>query len=410
MTRGTDPDTASDGFSRRKMLRTIGGLGALAALTPLIAACGGDDDEEAGGEGETREEEGADVNLARYTSDTPGGSVRLLSWELFADDSFTTAFEENAKVDVVPTYFGSFDEMFGKLRSGGGKSYDAVATASDVIVPLAEGGALAPIDVSSLPHYNELRPQLRQAEMWQYQGKQYAIPLDWGSTVFLVNTKKLGEQPGTLPYEMLFDPSLRGRVTSMDDISVLYTTAVYMGHKNYWDLTNEQLTDVQGLLVDKFVPNVRKFAATFADEANLFANNEVDLAWGWTGVIRAELLNVNAAHVTEHIVEPAMPWYVDTLSAVAGSPNLDAVAAWADYNLRPDVAAKRFELMGLPTVVPGAAQHLDDQMQERSYLKEGQKSFWEGLNPDLQWHPVPRRALYQEVWNSVKTGEKKFPG
>jgi spermidine/putrescine-binding protein len=194
----------------------------------------------------------------------------------------------------------------------------------------------------------------------------------------------------------------------MDDLSVLYTAGVYLGHPQFWDMTDEELADVQKFLVEKFLPNVRKFAATFADEANLFGNKEIVIAWGWTGVIRAALQAINIDYVTEHVITPAMPWYVDTISAVADSPNLAAVNAWIDYNLLPDVAAKRFALQGLPAVEPDAAQYMTAEQQAASYLTPEKEAFWSQLDPNLQWHPVPRRALYQQVWNSVKAGISEF--
>jgi len=382
-------------MTRRDLLGSGALLGLSAVVGPsLLAGCSSDSSSS------------GKVAQAAYT-DGVHDSVRYLCWEQFADKSFTSDF--NAQVGAVkPTYYGSFDEMFGKLRAGGGSSYDACTTASDIIQPLADANELAPIDVASLPNYGKLRQQLQTSDLWNVGSSQYAIPLDWGSTVILVNTKTVGEQADVLPFDMLFDPKFQGRAACMDDLSVLYTMGVYRGVEKFWDMSDEELADLQSFLVENFLPNVRKFAVTFADEANLFANDEVDIAWGWTGVIRAELLRIDASYVTEHVIQPAMPWYVDTISPIADSDHLDAVAAWINYNLDPKVAAQRFAVTGLPCVVPEAAQYLTDAQQQQSYLTAAQESFWTDLDPNLQWHPVPRRSLYQQVWNSVKSGIKEF--
>jgi spermidine/putrescine-binding protein len=342
---------------------------------------------------------------ARTAEDVAGGKVegevRFLTWEAFDDPSFTADFESEF-APVNATYFGSFDEMFGKIKSGGGNAYDIVMTASDVVLPLVDAGDLAPFDESKLTNYGNLREQFQHSPQHMKDGELYAVPADWGSTVLLVDTNELGEQPTVLPYDMLFDPELRGRVATMDDQAVLWTTAVYLGHNEFWDLSDEQLDDIQAFLIDKLVPNVRKFATTFADEANLFANQEVALAWGWTGVIRAELAAVGADHVTEHNIEPSMPWYVDTYSLVADSPNIEAAHAWVNYNLRPDVSGQRFSALGLPAVVPEAAEHMSPEEASLSYLD--QPEFWESLDVTLEWKPIRRRDRYQEVWNSVKAG------
>jgi spermidine/putrescine-binding protein len=197
-------------------------------------------------------------------------------------------------------------------------------------------------------------------------------------------------------------------VTTMDDLSVLYTAAVYMGYHEFWALTDRQLADMQKLLVDKLLPNIRKFSSTFSDQANLFANKEVDLAWGWTGVIEKSMQEINVDFVTEHQITPAMPWYVDAISAVADTKNPGGVGNWINYNLDPKVSAQRFESNGLPTVVPKAVDFLSPQDQQLSYLTPDTSSLWTNLDQKLQWRPVDRRSLYQQVWNSVKSGIREF--
>lgn len=377
---------ARKNISRRSVFRAATGAAAVLAGGSVLQACGSQEPAQSAG--------------VKFT-DTASGDVKYLCWEGYADQSFVGDYQGPK---IVPSYYGSFDEMFGKLRSGGGAAYDAVTTASDIVIPLAKAGNLAPIDVSSMPNYKNLRPQLQKSEMWMHNGEQYAVPIDWGSTVFLVNDQTLGKMDETLPFELLFDPKLRNRVTAMDDLSVIYTAAVYLGYKKFWDLTDQELAEVQKLLVDKLLPNVRKFSLTFADQANLFANKEVDLAWGWTGVIKAALLAVNADYVSEHQITPTMPWYVDTISAVAKTDNPEGVAHWINYNLDAKVSAARYKIMGLPTIIPSAAEHLTPDEQKLSYLTPDRESMWSNLDPDLQWHPVQRRSKYQDVWNSVKSG------
>ena len=66
-------ELADDPQSRKRFLRMVGGAGAAGALTLLIAACGGDDDEGAGNSGATPAAEGkstkgskGDLEIANY--------------------------------------------------------------------------------------------------------------------------------------------------------------------------------------------------------------------------------------------------------------------------------------------------------------------------------------------------------
>ena len=87
-------------------------------------------------------------------------SLNLLVWEGYADPSFIKAFEDENHCKVSASYMGSSDELVAKLRGGSAGNYDVISPSSDVATSIATAGLAAPLDLSKIPSYSQLSPQL----------------------------------------------------------------------------------------------------------------------------------------------------------------------------------------------------------------------------------------------------------
>ncbi|MGB9286712.1 MAG: extracellular solute-binding protein, partial [Candidatus Sulfotelmatobacter sp.] len=92
------------------------------------------------------------------TKKTP--ALNLLVWEGYADPSFVKAFEEQHHCKVSASYMGSSDELVAKLRGGSAGNYDVISPSSDVATSIAAGRLAAPLDLTKIPSYGQLSPQL----------------------------------------------------------------------------------------------------------------------------------------------------------------------------------------------------------------------------------------------------------
>ena len=70
------------------------------------------------------------------------------------------AFEEQNHCKVTASYMGSSDELTTKLRGGSAGNYDVISPSSDVATSIAAAGLAEPLDLSKLPSYSQLSPQL----------------------------------------------------------------------------------------------------------------------------------------------------------------------------------------------------------------------------------------------------------
>ena len=97
-------------------------------------------------------------------------TLNLLVWEGYADPSFVHAFEEKYHCKVSASYMGSSDELVAKLRGGSAGNYDVISPSSDVATSIAEAGLALPLDLSQIPSYGQLSPQLTSLRPGPHQG------------------------------------------------------------------------------------------------------------------------------------------------------------------------------------------------------------------------------------------------
>jgi putative spermidine/putrescine transport system substrate-binding protein/spermidine/putrescine transport system substrate-binding protein len=106
-------------------------------------------------------------------------TLNLLVWEGYADPSFIQAFEEQNHCKVSASYMGSSDELMAKLRGGSAGNYDVISPSSDVASSVATAGLAAPLDLSKIPSYGQLSPQLTSLPLVRANGQVYGVPFMW---------------------------------------------------------------------------------------------------------------------------------------------------------------------------------------------------------------------------------------
>lgn len=328
-------------------------------------------------------------------------TLNLLVWEGYADASFVRGFEQQHHCKVSASYMGSSDELVAKLRGGSSGNYDVISPSSDVATMIATAGLADPLDLSRIPAYGQLSPQLTSLPLVRISGKVYGVPFMWGPDPMIYDTTAFAQPPDS--WNVLWDPKYRGKISVWDDLSTVYMAAQVLGFDKpdptqLYNLTDEQLEAVKKKLLE-LKPNIRKMWSTGGELTNLFQNHEVVAAMGWP-LNTADLRKLNFP-VGETIPKENTTGWIDHLMITAGSENKDLAYEFLEYM----VEAKTQKLVTDKTHYvpsnPQAAQfmtpdevktlHLDDvdNYQKRLYF----------------WQNVPRRAKYNEIWNEVKAAQ-----
>lgn len=328
-------------------------------------------------------------------------TLNLLVWEGYADVAFVKTFEEQHHCKVSESYMGSSDELVAKLHGGSAGNYDVISPSSDVATSIATAGLAAPLDLSKIPAYSQLSPQLTSLPLVRVKGNVYGVPFMWGPDPLIYDTTAFSQPPDS--WNVLWDQKYKGKISVWDDLSTIYMTAQILGYNKpdpsqLYNLTDEQLDAVKKKLLE-LKPNIRKMWSTGGELTNLFQNHEVVAAMGWP-LMTNQLRKIHFP-VGETIPKENTTGWIDHLMITAGSENKDLAYEFLAYMIEAQTQKKVTDVTGYTPANPQAAQwmtrdevkslHLDDvdNYQKRLYF----------------WQNVARRAKYNEIWNEVKAAQ-----
>src|SRR6266576_2779545 len=328
-------------------------------------------------------------------------TLNLLVWEGYADPSFVRGFEEQCHCKVSASYMGSSDELVAKLRGGSAGNYDVISPSNDVAAMIASAGLAAPLDLSKIPSYTRLSPQLISLLLVRVNSQVYGVPFMWGPNPLIYDAKAIPHPPES--WNVLWDPKYRGKISVWDDLSTVYMAAQILGYDKpdpgqLYHLSDEQLEAVKKKLLE-LKPNIRKMWATGGELTNLFQNHEVVAAMGWP-LNTAELKKQNFP-VGETIPKENTTGWIDHLMITSASENKALAHKFLEYMVGARTQKKVTDVTHYTPANPQAGQlmtaderrvlHLDDvdNYQKRIYF----------------WQNVPRRAKYNEIWNEVKAAQ-----
>src|SRR5579864_2050250 len=311
------------------------------------------------------------------TKKTP--TLNLLVWEGYADPSFVHGFEEQCHCKVSASYMGSSDELVAKLRGGSASNYDVISPSSDVATMISKAGLSAPLDLSKIPAYSQLSPQLTSMSLVKFDGKTFGVPFTWGPNPLLYDTAAFPEPPKT--WSVMWDPKLRGKISVWDDLSTVYMAAQVLGFdkpdpSQLYNLSDQQLEACKAKLL-ALKPNIRKIWSTGGELTNLFQNHEIVAAMGWP-LMTNQLRKANFP-IAETIPQENTTGWIDHLMITAASDRRDLAYQFLEYMVEPKTQKMVTDVTGYAPANPGAASlmapdqvknlHLDsvDDYQKRIY-------------------------------------------
>ncbi len=341
----------------------------------------------------------AALGLNSCAKKTP--TLNLLVWEGYADPSFVKGFEEQCKCKVSASYMGSSDELVAKLRGGSASNYDVISPSSDVATMISSAGLAAPLDLSKIPTYSQLSPQLTSLPLVRVNGKVYGVPFTWGPNPLIYDTSAFPHAPES--WNVMWDPKYRGKISVWDDLSTVYMAAQILGYdkpdpSHLYNLTDAELDAVKKKLLE-LKPNIRKMWSTGGELTNLFQNHEVVAAMGWP-LNTVELKKKNFP-VGETIPKENTTGWIDHLMITSASDNKELAYQFLEYMIQAKTQKLVADVTNYVTANPQAGQLMSADQRQGLHLDDV-----ENYQKHIYfWQDVPRRAKYNEIWNEVKAAQ-----
>ena len=273
-----------------------------------------------------------------------GDRVVLATWPNYHDPANFEAFTAETGAHVQINVFGSNEEMLAKLQAGG-SGWDVFVPTNYTITTYVGEDLIEPLDTSKLPNYDAASYNQRFAEAGSVDGKLYAVPKDWGTTGYVVNTKHTGgrEMTSWKDFWDIARNEFSGRGMVHDyQLTTIGNALKYFGY-SFNSIDGKELADAEKLLLD-VKPHL--FAIS-SDYQPALRNGDGWMSMAWTG--DGKQLNSDMPEI-EYIlgVEGGEIWS-DYYAIPKGSPHRDAAYALINFMLNPEVNAREVLAHGYPT-------------------------------------------------------------
>jgi spermidine/putrescine transport system substrate-binding protein len=322
------------------------------------------------------------------------GRLQVLDWAGYGNDGgqpmFSAYVKAHPKNKPQFTYMTNEADALAKIHAG--FKPDLFRPYVGWVKYFATSGLVQPWDTTLIPNFKQLNPFMVKAG--QYKGKQYGIPDDWGFDAILYRSDKV--HPKARSWGLLFDDRYKGRIAWYDDpVENLTIAGLYLGFKNPWNQTNDQLKRSQNLLISK-KHLVRMIWSSETEMDNAFASGDIWIALAWPNdwvQMRKKKLKV----VYMHPKEKPIAW-VGMFMLLKGTPRPHLAHAYVNA-----WSSKRSAKWLEDNYGYGHANRLA-RPSSSDLLRALQLT-----NPRAVTLPnayldrdVPRRSLYAKLWEEVK--------
>lgn len=272
-----------------------------------------------------------------------GDRVGLCTWPSYHDQANLDAFTADTGAAIEMSVFGSNEEMMAKLQAGAA-GYDVLVPTNYTIADYVGQGLLTPLDLSQIPNHDPSAHEARYLEPGIVDGVVYAVPKDWGTTGYVINSDEVTETPTT--WKEFWDLTMTthsGRVMVHDyQLTTIGNALKYYGY-SFNSIDPAELAKAEELLL---AAKPHLFAINSDYKPSMLSGDAV-MSVCWTGdAVQLRRENPAMAYVLGR--EGGEIWS-DFYAIPSDAPNVPGAYALIDYLVTPEVNAREVLFHGYPT-------------------------------------------------------------
>jgi len=278
-----------------------------------------------------------------YGAGNIGDRVVLATWPNYHDPASFEKFTEMTGAYVQVNVFGSNEEMLAKLQAGG-SSWDVFVPTNYTITTYVGEDLIDPLDLAKIPNYEAGAFDPRFSDAGTVGGTVYAVPKNWGTTGYAVNTAHTGGKKLTTWKEFwdITKAEFSGRTMVHDyQLTTIGNALKYFGY-SFNSIDPKELADAEKLLLE-VKPHL--FAIN-SDYQPPMRNGDAWLTMCWTG--DGKQLNSDMPEIEYVLGREGGEIWSDYYAIPKGAPHSDAAYALINFLLDPAINAKEVLAHGYP--------------------------------------------------------------
>ncbi len=272
-----------------------------------------------------------------------GDRVVLATWPNYHDAANFEKFTEATGAHVQVNVFGSNEEMLAKLQAGG-SGWDVFVPTNYTITTYVGEDLIEPLDLAKLPNYEAVAFEPRFSDAGTVNGTVYAVPKNWGTTGFAVNTKHTGGRKLTTWKDFwdITKAEFSGRTMVHDyQLTTIGNALKYFGY-SFNSVDPNELADAERLLLE-VKPHLYAISSDYQPPMR---NGDAWMTMCWTG--DGKQLNTDIPEIEYVLGREGGEIWSDYYAVPKGAPHRAAGYALIDFLLDPAVNAKEVLAHGYP--------------------------------------------------------------
>lgn len=297
------------------------------------------------------------LRQARAASEL-GNRVSLATWPNYHDPENFKKFTEQTGVHIQHNVFGSNEEMLAKVQAGG-SPFDVMVITNYTISTYVKLGLIEPLDLSKIPNFIEANHDQVFIGEAKIGGAIYAVPKNWGTTGYIINTKKIKDNMTT--WKQFWDLTMTkysGRTIVHDyQLTTIGNALKYFGY-SFNSVDPKELADAEKLLIEA-KPHL--FAIS-SDYQPAMRNGDAWMTVCWTG--DASQLHRDIPEMQYVLGREGGEIWTDFYAIPKSAEHRMAAYALTNFMLDPAVNAAEVKAHGYPATDKQTNELLPKEMAQ----------------------------------------------
>ncbi|NEQ08624.1 MAG: spermidine/putrescine ABC transporter substrate-binding protein [Moorea sp. SIO4E2] len=330
------------------------------------------------------------------TPPSPGdrNKIFIYTWTNYTDDELLDRFTEITGIKALVDVFDSNEAMLARLQASGGGAYSIIYPSDYMVRKMVELDLLLKLDFERIIGMNRLFSKFLNPIY--DPNNLHSIPLSWGTTGLIYNSKKLSKVPEDWSYLWQDKDKLSRRMTLLNDVREVMGATLKMLGYSYNSTNPQEIKKAYETLVD-LKPSIASFSSDAWRSQILSGDLWIAMCYSSDAAeIMAE--NPDLQYV---LPKSGSSLWTDTLAIPKTAPNLEGAYAWINFMLEADVAAQICERLSFATPNQKAFKLLSREIQEDQSLFPESSALerCEGLAPVDEVS-----ELYDRYWTKLTSG------
>lgn len=278
--------------------------------------------------------------------------LKVYNWGDYIDESVLDDFEEKYGIQVIYDTYATNEDMYVKLKSGGG-DYDVAFPSDYMIERMIAEDMLEKINFDNIPNFKYIDDRFKNLA---YDPKnEYSVPYMWGTVGIIYNKTMVKETVDS--WNILWDEKYAKQIfmldSSRDSIGVALKKLGYSLNSR----DEKQLEEAKQELI-KQKPLVLSYMGD--DVKDAMVAGQAALAVVWSGdAVAMKRENPDLEYVIPK--EGSNLWF-DAMVILKGTKNKEAAELFINYMCDPEVALRNTEYIGYSTPNTEAMKMLDEEI------------------------------------------------